>query len=312
MSQANLLVPGAGGPAGINIIKMFKNEESYKGKIIAIDCDPYASGFFLADKYFVIPKTSESAFENSIIKIIEDNDIGLILPTNESTLNFFSGKKSFFQEKGIHCLFNDPSVMEICEDKWKFFETLQNNIQPPETSLVLLSSFPQIVKPRKGSGSRGFNVINESINYIHNNNQSMIYQEYLPGKEVTVDILYDMCGNYLYSVCRERMAVKAGISTKGRVFHDEIIENESKKICDLINIKGPINIQFKQNTKGKWKILEINPRFGGGTIFTHLAGINIVKFIMYIINSSVSVFPENKIKKNAIVVRYFEEILLTE
>ena len=71
----NILIPGAGGPAGLNLIKMLK-KENWKGKIISVDCDKYASGFFLSDKYYVIPKTKDlDNFDECIKRIIKDNNI---------------------------------------------------------------------------------------------------------------------------------------------------------------------------------------------------------------------------------------------
>ena len=45
----------------------------------------------------------------------------------------------------------------------------------------------------------------------------MIIQEYLPGKEYTVDVLSDLDGNSLLAIPRERIEVKAGISSKGKI-----------------------------------------------------------------------------------------------
>ena len=69
----NILIPGAGGPSGLNLIKLLK-KVNWKGKIISVDCDKYASGFFLSDKYYVIPKTKDlDNFDECIKRIIKDN-----------------------------------------------------------------------------------------------------------------------------------------------------------------------------------------------------------------------------------------------
>ena len=84
-----------------------------------------------------------------------------------------------------------------------------------------------------------------------------------------------------------------------------------KKLCEYICIKGFANIQFKKDKNNKWKILEINPRFGGGTIFSYLAGINIVKCISSIIEKNIKISDIVSNFKEIIVVRYFEEIIIS-
>lgn len=301
---------GAGGPACINLIKILKKEQ-YSGKIISADCDKYATGFFLSDKYYIVPRSDDENFEKEINKIIVENNIKIIIPTNESSLLFFSKIRDKLYIKKIACLFNDVEVINICNDKWLFYNKIKNITPTPKTSLNRLNIFPQIQKPRKSSGGRGFKKINTEDDFTKD--EDIIFQEHLPGMEVTVDCMSDMDCNYLYSVCRERISTKAGISMKGRVFKDKYLENEVEKICNELKIKGPINIQFKKDKSNNWKILEINPRFGGGTIFSYLAGLNISSFLLYITKKYLKYKDNKKPNKNIkeiIVVRYFEEIVI--
>jgi carbamoyl-phosphate synthase large subunit len=53
MDKFNVLIPGAGGPAGINTIKSLRLV-SFKGKIISTDSNYLSAGFFLSDLYYVI------------------------------------------------------------------------------------------------------------------------------------------------------------------------------------------------------------------------------------------------------------------
>ena len=59
-----------------------------------------------------------------------------------------------------------------------------------------------IIKPNRGSGSRGIEVLNLDEKVI---------QEYLPGTEYTVDVFCDMSSQVVNHVIRERVATKAGI-----------------------------------------------------------------------------------------------------
>ena len=131
--------------------------------------------------------------------------------------------------------------------------------------------------------------------------------EYLPGEEYTVDVFCDLKENICGLVIRERIGVKAGISVKGRIIKDKEIESICKKVCDIFKIKGPCCIQLKRDKNGDPKLIECNPRLGGGTYFGTLAGINPAEiyFNLYYGN-----LIKKKIPKEITVVRYFEEIIV--
>jgi len=64
---------------------------------------------------------------------------------------------------------------------------------------------------------------------------------------------------------------------------------------------------MKESAEGRLKLIEINPRMGGGTIFTSLAGANFPAMLLDLIEGrqvSVPVISE------ITVIRYFEEFVL--
>jgi carbamoyl-phosphate synthase large subunit len=135
----------------------------------------------------------------------------------------------------------------------------------------------------------------------------MIFQEYLPGNEYTIDVLSDMNKEPIMAVPRLRIQTKAGVSTKGRIVNDQNTETECMNIAKHVGIRGPCCIQMKESAEGILKIIEINPRFGGGTIFTTLAGANFPAMIIDMINGKDIVKPT---VSEITIIRYFEEIVL--
>ena len=134
-----------------------------------------------------------------------------------------------------------------------------------------------------------------------------IFQEYLPGQEYTIDVLCDMKSNPLVVVPRKRLQTKAGISSKGEIIRDNFIEKACFDICKFLKLKGPVCLQMKEDKDGKPKFVEVNPRFGGGTYFTTLAGVNFCKLIIDILGGKELNIPE---PKPITVLRYFEEIII--
>ncbi len=86
-----------------------------------------------------------------------------------------------------------------------------------------INEFPIIAKPRYGKGSRDVIKINDNkeLEYISSKYSNMIYQDYLPGEEYTIDVLSDMDSNPIISVPRIRLQTKGGISTKGKIVLDK-------------------------------------------------------------------------------------------
>ena len=112
-----------------------------------------------------------------------------------------------------------------------------------------IQEFPVIAKPRYGKGSRDILKVNDEndLRYALSKYDDLIFQEYLPGIEYTIDVLSNLKQKPLIAVPRIRLQTKAGISTKGRVIRDERIEDICKSIAGLLKINGPCCIQMKES-----------------------------------------------------------------
>ena len=64
---------------------------------------------------------------------------------------------------------------------------------------------------------------------------------------------------------------------------------------------------MKEDSEGNPKFIEINPRLGGGTYFTTLAGINLLSIILDLVNGNKPKIPIPDLIK---VVRYYSEIVI--
>ena len=203
--------------------------------------------------------------------------------------------------------------MERCKDKMQTFNYLSKKFDLPFTTIDYkkTSRFPLIAKPRYGKGSKGIVKIDneKELKYVQTkrDKDNLIFQEYLPGTEYTIDVLSDLDCEPIIAVPRIRLETKAGISTMGKIVKDENISDTCKSIAKCLKIRGPCCIQMKESKEGILKIVEVNPRMGGGTFFTTLAGANFPAMILDMVNGKKPKIP--KISEITIV-RYFEEIVL--
>ena len=88
----NILVSCSGGPAAIGVIKSLR-DIGFTGKIVSIDCDSLSSGFYLSDKYYVVPLSVEDNFWSETLKVIKKEKIDLIVPTGDADIVHFSKNK---------------------------------------------------------------------------------------------------------------------------------------------------------------------------------------------------------------------------
>jgi carbamoyl-phosphate synthase large subunit len=283
----------------------------YKGKIVATDSSYLSAGFFMSDFNEVIPEADDQSFLQRLLEIIKAHKVQVLLPTSGYDIYPYSEHRKLLLDMGVHAIVSDRKSLEICRDKMQTYFFLRNNYSLPFTTenANRINKFPIIAKPRFGKGSRGIIRIDDEseLKYISSKMDDLIYQEFLPGTEYTIDVLSDLNEKAIIAVPRIRIQTKAGISTKGKIVRDHKLEDLCMDIANRIGIRGPCCIQMKESSDGSLKLLEVNPRMGGGTIFATLAGVNFPSLLLDLVENKKIVVPEID---EVTIVRYFEEIVI--
>jgi carbamoyl-phosphate synthase large subunit len=311
-NSPNVLIPGAGGAAGIGAIKSLKLAH-YSGKVIATDLNPLSAGLYLADRGYVVPAADDTNFLSSVVEIIHNDDVEVILPTSGFDILPYSQNKEMLRDLGVIPVISDYDVIESCTDKLKFYNSLRTHFELPFTSSDIseMDDFPCIIKPIHGKGSRNVFLCSDlhELTRISSKYDGMLVQEYLPGTEYTVDVMSDLDGRALFAIPRERIEVKSGICSKGRIVNDKQLIQISMDLTNHLGLIGPSCVQMKLDSHGLPKILEVNPRMGGATIMATYAGANFPKIIIDLVKGEDIVLPTIR---EISVVRYYEEIVLDD
>lgn len=311
-NSPNVLIPGAGGAAGIGAIKSLKLVH-YSGKVIATDLNPLSAGLYLADRGYVVPAADDTNFLSSVVEIIHNDDVEVIFPTSGFDILPYSQNKEMLRDLGVTPVISDYDVIESCTDKLKFYSLLKNHFELPFTSSDTseMDDFPCIIKPIHGKGSRNVFLCRDihELTRISLKYDGMLVQEYLPGTEYTVDVMSDLDGCALFAIPRERIEVKSGICSKGRIVNDKQLIQISMDLTNHLGLIGPSCVQMKLDSHGLPKILEVNPRMGGATIMATYAGANFPKIIIDLVKGKDIVLPTIR---EVSVIRYYEEIVLDD
>ncbi|MCM8831834.1 MAG: ATP-grasp domain-containing protein [Candidatus Omnitrophica bacterium] len=301
----------------VNVFKDALKECGAKGKVISVDINPLSAGLYVSDKYYFVSSSSKTDFIPSILKICKKEDIKLIIPTRDKELLLFAKNKEKFKKQGIYVMVSDPEVVEICNDKYKFYHFLmRNNISTAESYLpnkIKFSSliYPVIIKPRYGSGSRSIfkaesqRELKFFINYV----SDPIIQEFVNGEEYTVDLFSDFNRRVISIIPRQRIETFCGESYKGKTVKDFKIIECAKILAEKLGTIGHITIQcIKKGNRVKF--IEVNPRFGGGAILGIKAGANTPLLLLNIILGK-KIEPQiGKFKENLVMLRYTKDLFI--
>jgi len=289
-----------------SLIKVLRDEGI---GIIGIDADPLAVGFSHVDKSYEVPLGTSPKFIPKIIEIIEKEKINAIISNPEEELLQLSKNKEKIEEKNTILLCPDFETVEICAYKKKTYKFLNSiGILIPENYSKEAPKFPCVVKPDFGRG--GSNVYyaknQEELTFYLKKIKEPIIQEFLQGEEFSVDILADKEGQSLSVIPRIRLKTESGISTRGITVSNEKIINYCKKIVKELKIFGPSCIQCIKSGE-KIKFLEVNTRFGGGSILSIKADQNIIPNLMRLINNEKPIVSKSFLE-NLTMNRYYSEV----
>ena len=338
----HVLMTGAGAPGAAGIIKCLKLSD--KIKLTVGDASENAVGKYLNPNFIQLPLASDAAFLNKMLTICLDHEIQLILPLVTRELLLLSSAKTLFKEYGIEILVSDLDKLTIANDKGKLYQFLKNEgIAVPDfkivktfqefTSAGLAMGYPSkkfCFKPCIANGSRGFRIIDDSIdlndlvfNYKPDSSiitfemaarflrkdqfPELLISEYLPGEEYSVDCVLDQ-GKMIICVPRLRSKIVAGISTAGIFKKNEQIIIYCVEIAGKLSLHGNIGFQVKMAEDGSYKILEINPRVQGTIVAGLGAGVNLPLIAISQIMGWEIKPNEMETKWETSFIRYYNEV----
>jgi carbamoyl-phosphate synthase large subunit len=282
-------------------------------EIVGIDSNPLSFGLYLLKRNYVVPRGDDPNFIREILKIIDKEQPDAILSGPEEELLTLSKNKRRIEERGTLLLCPDYEYVEICADKKKTNEVFERiGLPTPEIFDSSSVKFPCIIKPRFGRGSSNIYVAKdeEDLHYYLKKIEEPVIQEFVQGEEYTVDILADRDGNALSVVPRLRLHTESGISVKGKTVYDKEIIDYCKKIAKELKLFCPSCIQCIRS-KEVVKFIEVNTRFGGGSILSIKADPMIIPNLIKIIKGE-KPEPSSGFKEGLVMLRYYSEVFISE
>jgi len=286
------------------LLEYFKEAIGDSGKIIAADMSPTAPAMALADVARVVSDVYAEEYLDQILQICLEEKVDLLISLNDLELPVLSPHRKKFEETGIRLLISEQAVIDICFDKFRTVQFCEElHMGTPRTYLSLEEakkalesgevSFPIVVKPRWGSASIGleFPADMEELELAYrlvtlrvsrsilseaskeDAERSVLIQEMIDGTEYGLDILNDFSGKTVQVYVKEKLAMRAGETDKSVLRDKPELEALGFRVGQALGHIGNVDCDMFEKD-GKYYLLELNPRFGGGYPFSQMSGAN--------------------------------------
>lgn len=307
-----VLVTGAGGGGnGEQLVKSLKLP-SCDYTVIAADMTQETAELSGGDICRVLPAATHPEYIDALVDLCIRENVKAVFPGSEPELRRISAERNKILPHVDLLAINSERVIDICSDKYKTNEFLQQNGFPFPRSLFIQNTeqikgvdfFPVVIKPTVGGGSQHVYLAQDNkelgqlVAYLLNYFDHFLVQEYVGNaeQEYTVGVLLDGAGNLINSIAVKRFILSSlsnrikMINRTGRKELGDILAISSgisqgeigsfpnvTKYCEELAVKMgctySVNVQCRL-VDGVPYVFEINPRFSGTSFMRAMVGYN--------------------------------------
>lgn len=290
------------------LVEYFKSELNGTGMVLGVDMQRGAPAASACDMFLVGPGLLADNYIDFLIDVCRVHRVSALLSLNDLELPLIAEHAQRFREIGTIPVISSAEVISLCADKFltaQFAESI--GLSTPRSYATLESAehaiatgsvaFPLIVKPRWGSASFGIFVV-EDLNelrfaraYCQRILQKSIFakmgqpgmevliQEVISGQEYGLDIFNDFEARPIGFAVRKKLSMRAGETDRAITVESAPFNDLATRISRELRHIGNVDCDVIERD-GRQYLLEMNPRFGGGYPFTHIAGANLVRILL--------------------------------
>lgn len=266
----------------VELVRAFRRayqDLGLEGSLLGVDCDPLAPALREVDQAQIVPRINSPDYVPTLADLCGRQEVDLIFPLIDPDILVLARHERLFRSVGSRPVVVPEPAARLAADKRrcaKFLESLGLRVPRTWSRQELQSEklpYPLFIK--KNNGSAGLHCFKVSsrreldffLRYVPN----PLVQEFLPGPEITTDVMCDLEGNLLGTVSRQRIEVRSGEVAKGVTVFHPLIHDACRKIAAGLHAIGPLTVQCIMKNDVPY-FTEINARFGGGVPLGICAG----------------------------------------
>lgn len=273
------------------------------GDVIVLDHNPHAAAVAVADGYRHVPPFASDDYAPRLLQIVDELTPDLFISLNDHEITKLSeGLSSQLRARGIAVPVLDVKAQRSVADKFTMSKALAAaGINTPTTLLLsdieavnqlIDASDRLIVKDRWGSGSSGLRRFSRHearawVEDQYSNGPEMtggqlentIVQPDVGGVEYGLDIITDVHGGPVQGVlARQKIGMRHGETSSALTVENTPFLDLADALNTALGVRGSVDVDVLMDAAGVPQVIDINPRFGGGYPFSHIAGADTPNF----------------------------------
>jgi predicted ATP-grasp superfamily ATP-dependent carboligase len=331
-----ILVTAAGAPGAARLLRALRENGERDVRLVGVDMSDQAVGRRLCEAFQVVPPGNDPSYADALLELVEREGVDVVLPESSHDLAGLAAARERFP---VPVLTSGPETVRRSNDKAETYAALHRiGVRAPEFRRVSGAAGveqaarelgyperPVCFKPVFSSGSRGFRVLDPTVDRAH----QLLYErpgatamrleeaiELLPeggidllvmelavGGERTVDGIADG-RRIVLGHPKTREAMRAGLAMYFVTLDDEELLATAERIVAELEIEWFFNIQLVGE-----HVIEVNPRI---STIVYQEDLNLpwlaVKRALGEISDNELAALRTRVRPGRTALRYFEQL----
>ncbi len=228
------------------------------------------------------PKFTADEFQDWLRDTIAKYNIDIVIPNMDSATVALA-RFNETAKPTAKCMVSSFELCETMNDKILSEKFFNKHGFPTFTNTD--GFYPKIIKDRFGFGAKGQYIVqsDEELNQVLSGKDAtrFLIQDYRPGIETSVDFYVDPVKGLVGYVLRDREEVSDGEVMNCTTRYPSDAEKDLiERIAAVPGWHGCITLQYIRDNKGDIRVVEINPRFGGGATCAIECGLDMPTYVL--------------------------------
>lgn len=291
MRPLSVLVTASGAPGTAALLRALRQNGEREIRLVGCDMAERAIGRHLCDAFQRVPPGASPLFASALLELARRERVDAVLPQSSHDLAGLAAARADFAAEGIAVLVSSPEAIATANDKAACYELLEGmGVRVPRWRRVQggrelsraaaalgYPAAPVCFKPVTSSGSRGFRVLDPTVDRLHQllyerpgslamrleeavellpevGGEELLVMEYVEGEERTIDGIA-LGGRLLLGHPKTREAMRAGLAMFFRTLDDAGLMEVARRVVAGLGIDHFFNVQLKGDA-----VIEVNPR----------------------------------------------------
>ncbi len=288
MRDLTVLVSAAGAPGTAALLRGLRENGERRVRLVGTDMSERSIGRLLCDSFHLVPAGSDPGFADAILSICEREGVDAVLPQSSFDLEGLAAHRDRFGD--VRVLVSSPETIRRSNDKAECYALLHElGVPAPAFRRVTGAAGveaaarelgyperPVCFKPVFSSGSRGFRILDPTVDRAHQllherpgsvamrleealellpaDGADLLVMELATGGERTIDGIADG-RRIVLGHPKTREAMRAGLAMYFVTLDDPWLDELAGRIVAALGIEWFFNIQLVGDY-----VIEVNPR----------------------------------------------------